>query len=113
MWLESFELGELLHQLFYAVLLKLYCNLRVVPIAFAAKDGSYAVLGVANARALTQAGLAGGGGGVKLGACEALSLEPFVPRVAKKLACCPMEFPWEAGRAMGREPGAMRVVGEF
>ena len=57
--LEAFQLGELLHQLFYAVLLKLYCNLRVIPIAFATKDGSFAVLGMADASALLQAGLAG------------------------------------------------------
>ena len=79
MWLESFELGELLHQLFYAVLLKLYCNLGVVPIAFAAKDGALAVFGVADARALAQAGLAGGGGDVKFGAREALSARNLLP----------------------------------
>jgi hypothetical protein len=58
--LESFELGELLHQLFYAVLLKLYCNLRVVPIALAAKDRSFAIFRVAHTRTLAQAGLSRG-----------------------------------------------------
>ena len=73
MRLESFELGKFFHQLFYAVLLKLYCNLRVVPIAFATKDGANAVLGVANARALAQAGLPGRGRKVHFGAGEVLS----------------------------------------
>src|ERR1700733_14634062 len=58
--LQALQLGELFHQLFYAVLLKLYCNLRVIPIAFATKDGSFAVLGMADASALLQAGLARG-----------------------------------------------------
>src|SRR5665213_689048 len=63
--LESLKLGELLHQLFYAVPFKLYCNLRVVPFAFAAKDGAHAVFGVADARALAQAGAASGCGDVE------------------------------------------------
>ena len=50
--LESFELGELLHQLFYAVLLKLYCNLRVIALAFAPEHRTFAILGVAHARTL-------------------------------------------------------------
>ena len=41
------------------MLLKLYCNLRVIPIAFAAKDGSLAVFGMPDTRSLLQAGLAG------------------------------------------------------
>ena len=65
--LESFELGELFHQLFYAVLLKLYCNLRVVPIALAAKDGADTVFWMTDARALAQACLAGGDGRVEFG----------------------------------------------
>src|SRR5580700_5465906 len=50
--LEAFQLGKLLHQLFYAVLLKLYCNLRVIPIAFATKDYPFAKLGVPDPRPL-------------------------------------------------------------
>ena len=46
--LESFQLGKLLYQLFYAVLLKLYCNLRIVPIAFATKDSTLTIFGVAH-----------------------------------------------------------------
>jgi hypothetical protein len=88
------------------VLLKLYCNLRVVPIAFAAKDGPFAVFRVAYARALAQAGLAGGLG-VKPGAWGRAI---FCPRAAKKLAMLSMELPADAGRETGREPGAMRVV---
>ena len=34
----------------------------------------------------------------------------FWPRAAKKLAMLSMELPVAAGRPMGREPGAMRVV---
>ena len=55
MRLESLELGKFFHQLFYAVLLKLYCNLGIVPIALAAKDGAHAVFGMADARALALA----------------------------------------------------------
>src|SRR5664280_2519046 len=73
MWLESFELGELFDQLFYAVLLKLYCNPGVIPISLAAKDGADAVFGMTDARALAQAGLAGGGGRVNFGAREVLA----------------------------------------
>ena len=50
--LKPFELGKLLNQLLHAVLLKLYCNLRIIPIAFAAKDGSFAILGVTDANSL-------------------------------------------------------------
>src|SRR5690242_18417825 len=52
--LKAFQLGKLLHQLLYAVLLELYCNLRVVPFAFAAKDHSLAILWMANAHSLAQ-----------------------------------------------------------
>jgi hypothetical protein len=47
--LKSLKLGELLHQLFNAVLLKLYCNLGVIPIPFASKDGSLPVFRVPDA----------------------------------------------------------------
>ena len=57
--LEALQLGKLLHQLLHAVLLKLYCNLRIIPIAFATKDGSFAVLGMPDSRSLLQSGLAG------------------------------------------------------
>ena len=50
--LEALQLGKLLHQLLHAVLLKLYCNLRVIPIAFASKHSSFAILGVSDSRAL-------------------------------------------------------------
>ena len=46
--LEALQLGKLLHKLLHAVLLKLYCNLRVIPIAFATKHGSFAILWMAN-----------------------------------------------------------------
>src|SRR5438067_808611 len=62
---EGLKLGELLHQLLHAVLLKLYCNLRVVPFAFAPKYGADAVFRVSDARALFQAGLAGGLGNIE------------------------------------------------
>ena len=47
--LQSLKLGELLHQLLHAVPFKLYCNLRVISFAFAAKHGARAVFGVAHA----------------------------------------------------------------
>src|ERR1035438_8761847 len=71
--LESFKLGEFLYQLFNAVLLKLYCNLRVVPLTFATKDGSFTIFRMADARALAQASLAAGLGDVKFGAGKLLS----------------------------------------
>jgi hypothetical protein len=49
---EALQLGELLHQLLHAVLLKLYCNLRIIPIAFATKDGALAILRMPDARSL-------------------------------------------------------------
>jgi hypothetical protein len=58
--LEALQLGKLLHQLLHAVLLKLYCNLCIIPIAFATKDGSFAVLGMPDPRSLLQSGLARG-----------------------------------------------------
>ena len=56
---EAFQLGKLLHQLLHAVLLKLYCNLRIIPIAFATKHGSLAILRMSNPRPLLQSSLAG------------------------------------------------------
>src|SRR5271154_7560514 len=57
--LEALQLGKLLHQLLHAVLLKLYCNLRVIPIAFATKDGSLAILRMPDPRTLLQPCLSG------------------------------------------------------
>ena len=65
---RALKLGELLHQLLHAMLLKLYCNLGIFPIAFAAKDDAFAIFGVADARALAQAGRAGGRVNVQFGA---------------------------------------------
>jgi hypothetical protein len=58
--LEALQLGEFFYQLLHAVLLKLYCNLRVVPIAFAAKYRSFAILRVSDPRTLLQSRLARG-----------------------------------------------------
>jgi len=52
--LEALQLGKLLHQLLYAVLLKLYCNLRVIPISLATKHGSFTILRVSDPRTLLQ-----------------------------------------------------------
>src|SRR5579862_2269973 len=54
---EALQLGELLHQLLHAVLLKLYCNLRVIPIAFAPKHGSFPILRMPDPRPLLQSRL--------------------------------------------------------
>src|ERR1700733_15042209 len=56
--LEALQLGELLHQLLHAMLLKLYCNLRVIPIPFATKHDSFPVLRVPDPRPLFQPRLA-------------------------------------------------------
>ena len=50
--LKLFQLGELLNQLLHAVLLKLYCNLRVIPIALALKDDAFAVFRMPDPRTL-------------------------------------------------------------
>src|ERR1700679_3158211 len=54
--LEALQLGKLLHQLLHAVLLKLYCNLRIIPIAFSMKHGPFAILRMPNPRTLLQSG---------------------------------------------------------
>jgi hypothetical protein len=50
--LQSLKLGKPLHQLLHAVLLKLYCNLGVVPVTFPTKDCSFSILWVPDANAL-------------------------------------------------------------
>ena len=58
--LEALQLGELLHQLLHAMLLKLYCNLRIIPITFATKHDSLPILRVPDPRSLLQPGLSRG-----------------------------------------------------
>src|ERR1039458_10131666 len=58
------------------MLLKLYCNLRIIPFAFAPKDRSFPIFRVAHARTLAEAGLAGGFGDVDLRPGERLSTRP-------------------------------------
>src|SRR6185437_7464756 len=52
--LQSLELGELLYQLFGAVPAKLYCNLRVVTLAFSRCDDAFAILRVPHTHSLAQ-----------------------------------------------------------
>src|SRR6185437_1123667 len=52
--LQSFKLGKLLHQLLHAVLLKLYCNLRVIPFALTTKYRPDPVFRMPHPRALLQ-----------------------------------------------------------
>src|SRR5450756_2164775 len=55
--LKAFQLRKLLHELLHTMLLKLYCNLGVIPISFAAKDGTFSIFRMANPAPLLQARL--------------------------------------------------------
>src|SRR5258706_10894988 len=63
------QLGEFFDELLQSELGELYRNLRVVPFAFALVDGAYAVFGMADALARTEAALAArlGGGNFRHG----------------------------------------------
>src|SRR5258708_28741805 len=78
--LQALQLGELLHQLLHAVLLKLYCNLRVVPIAFATKHRSFSILRVPDPRPLPQSGLSGRLRNLELGPRRPLRRHLLPPR---------------------------------
>ena len=64
--LEPLKLGEFFNQLFHCRTLKLYCNLRVFPVAFAAKDDAFAIFWMADALAAPESSRAGGCGNVEL-----------------------------------------------
>src|SRR5271163_3983806 len=54
--LHFFQLGKLLHQLFHAELCKLYRNLRIITVSFAAEDHALAVFRMANTLSTAKAG---------------------------------------------------------